>query len=172
MSGPFQLLSDDAPVGYGAGAVSARRIGIEQGSRLELRPPCSPLRPKNVATHVEIIAELLACHPGGRGFEPVAPARKIKNLRIFRFPSCNFLAGRVAASFSPFVLGLTRGSSRASSTTLTLQDLPDWTGKRAVRLGYCVRHIPRYVPRGSMPGKFLDRAGTAQILAEVQEPFS
>ena len=38
--------------------------------------------------------------PEVAGSSPVAPGRKIKN--FFRFPSCNFLAGRVAASFSPF----------------------------------------------------------------------
>jgi hypothetical protein len=39
-------------------------------------------------------------------------------------------------------------------------------GKRPVRLGYRVRHLGRYVRRDSMPGEFLDRPGTAQILAE------
>jgi hypothetical protein len=48
-SGPFRLLSGrgDAPVGYGAGAVSARRTGaggMEGGWNFS--PPCSSLRPK------------------------------------------------------------------------------------------------------------------------------
>jgi hypothetical protein len=48
-SGPFRLLSGrgDAPVGYSAGTVSARRIGaggMEGGWNFS--PPCSPLRPK------------------------------------------------------------------------------------------------------------------------------
>ena len=65
-SGLFRLLSGDAPVGYDAGSVSARRIGVGRAgkavgtfARLVVRYGL-----KNVPTHVEIIAELPACHAG------------------------------------------------------------------------------------------------------------
>jgi hypothetical protein len=64
---PFRLLSGpgDAPAGYGAGTVSAQRIGAGKAAgtfaRLVARYGL-----KNVPTHVEIIAELPGCHAGAQ----------------------------------------------------------------------------------------------------------
>jgi hypothetical protein len=50
-------------------------------------PPCSPLRPKKRSNSVEIIAELLTCHAGGRGFEPRRSRHEFKHLAFrVRFP--------------------------------------------------------------------------------------
>ena len=56
-----------APVGYGAGPVSARRIGVGAGKAVGTFAALVArygLKTKNVPTHIEIIAELLACHAG------------------------------------------------------------------------------------------------------------
>jgi len=66
-SGPFRLLSGrgDAPVGYGAGTVSARRTGAGAWTAVgTFRPLVARYGLKNVPTPIEIIAELLACHAG------------------------------------------------------------------------------------------------------------
>jgi hypothetical protein len=66
-SGAFRLLSGrgDAPVGYGAGTVSARRTGVGAWKVVgTFRPLVARYGLKNVPTHIEIIAELPACHAG------------------------------------------------------------------------------------------------------------
>jgi hypothetical protein len=67
--GRFRRLSGtgDAPVGYGANSVPARRVGAGGREAVGTFARLIPRRGlKNVPTHVEIIAELTAYHAGAR----------------------------------------------------------------------------------------------------------
>jgi hypothetical protein len=91
-SGPCRLLSGrgDAAVG-GAGTVSARRTGQGAGKAVgTFRPLVARYGLKNVPTPIEIIAELLACHAGGRGFEPRRSRHDFKGLSCPSFSISNF----------------------------------------------------------------------------------